>query len=116
MPATPTTNAEQARQDMVDTLLQLQKEWGMTLEQAGLEPGMRVLEIGSGGYNAAPIAELVGPEGEVTTIDIDSDVTDRTRRVWVPHHDGARLRNRPLSAGDHDLGPPARGTPYSARA
>ncbi|MFE7872706.1 hypothetical protein ACFUYE_20455 [Micromonospora humida] len=33
------------------------------LEQAGIEPGMRVLEIGSGGYNAALIAELVGPLG-----------------------------------------------------
>ena len=26
---------------------------GYMLEQAGIEPGMRVLEIGSGGYNAA---------------------------------------------------------------
>ena len=30
------------------------------LEQAQLAPGMRVLEIGSGGYNAALLAELVG--------------------------------------------------------
>ncbi|GAA3083988.1 hypothetical protein GCM10010530_07570 [Kribbella aluminosa] len=47
------------------------------LEQAEISPGMRVLEIGSGGYNAALIAELVGPEGEVTTVDIDPFVTDR---------------------------------------
>jgi protein-L-isoaspartate(D-aspartate) O-methyltransferase len=52
----------------------------MMLEQAQLAPGMRVLEIGSGGYNAALIAELVGEEGEVTTVDIDSDVADRARR------------------------------------
>ena len=52
----------------------------MMLEQAQLAPGMRVLEIGSGGYNAALIAELVGEEGEVTTVDIDSDVVDRARR------------------------------------
>lgn len=49
------------------------------LEQAGLRPGMRVLEIGSGGYNAALMAEIVGPDGEVTTIDIDPDVIDRAR-------------------------------------
>ena len=36
-----------------------------------------VLEIGSGGYNAALLRELVGPSGSVTTVDIDSDVTDR---------------------------------------
>ncbi|MEU9190142.1 hypothetical protein AB0D14_37570 [Streptomyces sp. NPDC048484] len=31
------------------------------LEAARIRPGHRVLEIGSGGYNAALIAELVGP-------------------------------------------------------
>ncbi len=50
------------------------------LEQAGLRPGMRCLEIGSGGYNAALMAEVVGPHGEVTTVDIDADVTERARR------------------------------------
>jgi len=50
------------------------------LEQANLRPGMRVLEVGSGGYNAALIAELVGDTGEVTTVDIDPDVADRARR------------------------------------
>jgi protein-L-isoaspartate(D-aspartate) O-methyltransferase len=52
----------------------------LMLEQAGVEPGHRVLEIGSGGYNAALLKELAGPAGEVTTIDIDADVTDRARR------------------------------------
>ncbi|MFI0409094.1 methyltransferase, FxLD system [Actinomadura sp. 3N508] len=52
----------------------------MMLEQADLGSGMRVLEIGSGGYNAALMAELVGPEGRVTTIDIDPYVVDRARR------------------------------------
>lgn len=47
------------------------------LEQAQIEPGMRVLELGSGGYNAALIAELVGPGGEVTTVDIDPVITGR---------------------------------------
>lgn len=52
----------------------------MMLEQAQIEHGMRVLEIGSGGYNAALIAELVGQTGEVTTVDIDPEVADRTQR------------------------------------
>ncbi|MFI6697143.1 methyltransferase, FxLD system [Streptomyces sp. NPDC050433] len=50
------------------------------LEAARIRPGRRVLEIGSGGYNAALIAELVGPAGSVTTLDIDPVVTDRTTR------------------------------------
>jgi protein-L-isoaspartate(D-aspartate) O-methyltransferase len=49
------------------------------LEQAQVQPGHRVLEIGSGGYQAALLAELVGPEGSVTTIDIDPDVVQRAR-------------------------------------
>lgn len=49
------------------------------LEQASLAAGMRVLEIGSGGYNAALIAEVVGPTGAVTTVDIDPQVTERAR-------------------------------------
>ncbi|MFF3411812.1 methyltransferase, FxLD system [Streptomyces sp. NPDC002742] len=47
------------------------------LEAARIRPGHRVLEIGSGGYNAALVAELVGPAGSVTTLDIDPVVTDR---------------------------------------
>ncbi|MGH3915283.1 MAG: methyltransferase, FxLD system [Pseudonocardiaceae bacterium] len=47
------------------------------LEQAAIRPGMNVLEVGSGGYNAALIAELVGAGGTVVTVDIDPEVTDR---------------------------------------
>jgi protein-L-isoaspartate(D-aspartate) O-methyltransferase len=50
------------------------------LEQAQITPGMRCLEIGSGGYNAALMAELVSPTGAVTTVDIDPYVTERARR------------------------------------
>ncbi|MDX2531542.1 methyltransferase, FxLD system [Streptomyces scabiei] len=49
------------------------------LEQADIEPGMKVLEIGSGGVNAAYLQELVGGDGEVTTVDIDRDIVDRAR-------------------------------------
>ncbi|MGW0802825.1 methyltransferase, FxLD system [Nonomuraea sp. NPDC002799] len=52
----------------------------MMLGQADLKPGDRVLEVGSGGYNAALIREVVGPTGSVTTVDIDPEVTDRAQR------------------------------------
>ncbi|QDY79128.1 methyltransferase, FxLD system [Streptomyces qinzhouensis] len=50
------------------------------LEQAGIEPGMRVLEVGSGGYNAALIAELVGKEGASISVDIDAEIVERARK------------------------------------
>ncbi|BCY11030.1 methyltransferase, FxLD system [Actinoplanes sp. L3-i22] len=59
------------------------------LAEARLRPGSRVLEIGSGGYNAALIAELAGPQGHVVTLDIDADVTSAARayldRAGYPH-------------------------------
>ena len=47
------------------------------IHQAGVKPGMRVLEVGSGGFNAALLAEVTGPGGRVVSIDIDPDVTAR---------------------------------------
>lgn len=45
------------------------------LAQLGLEPGQRVLEIGTGtGYNAALIAHIVGPRGRVISVDIDAEL------------------------------------------
>lgn len=55
------------------------------LEQAQVQPGMSVLEIGSDGLNAAYLAELVGPQGSVTTVDIDPDVTERAERLLSEH-------------------------------
>jgi protein-L-isoaspartate(D-aspartate) O-methyltransferase len=78
------------------------------LHQARIEPGMRVLEVGSGGYNASLIAELVGPAGQVVTVDIDAHVVETTRtalaateyddRVTVVHADAAE----PLGRGAFD--------------
>lgn len=51
------------------------------IEQAQLRPGASVLEIGSGGYNAMLLAEVVGPQGRVVSVDIDSDVTGRATEV-----------------------------------
>ncbi|WP_431873117.1 rRNA adenine N-6-methyltransferase family protein [Nocardiopsis eucommiae] len=51
------------------------------IEAAGVEPGMRVLEIGTGtGWNAAILASLVGPTGSVTSIEIDPTVAQRAER------------------------------------
>lgn len=64
----------QGRQTSVVSASHIQ---AIQLEQAEVRPGMNVLEIGSGGYNAALIAEMVGPGGSVTTVDIDADVIER---------------------------------------
>lgn len=55
----------------------------MMLGQLQVAPGQRVLEIGSGGYNAALLRELVGSDGLVTTIDIDQEVADRAHACLV---------------------------------
>lgn len=47
----------------------------MMLEALDLHAGHRVLEIGLGtGYNAAILRTLVGPDGEITSVDIAPDV------------------------------------------
>ncbi len=51
----------------------------LMLTQLDVRPGESVLEIGSGGYQAALLRELVGPDGSVTTLDIDPDVVSRAR-------------------------------------
>ncbi len=50
---------------------------GQAANALGCLEGRLVLEIGSGGYNASLVRELVGPSGSVTTVDIDPEVTDR---------------------------------------
>jgi protein-L-isoaspartate(D-aspartate) O-methyltransferase len=50
------------------------------LDQLGVEPGHRVLEIGAGtGYNAALLAHLAGPEGRVVSLDLDEDTVEQAR-------------------------------------
>jgi protein-L-isoaspartate(D-aspartate) O-methyltransferase len=52
------------------------------LELLDLTPGLRVLEIGAGtGYNAALMAELVGDQHLVVTVDVLDDVVAQTR--WL---------------------------------
>ncbi|MFD4553492.1 methyltransferase, FxLD system [Streptomyces sp. NPDC058469] len=76
----------------------------MMLEQARLLPGMKVLEIGSGGLNAAYLAELVGQDGEVVTVDIDPIVTGRARRLLDEHgYDQVRVVTADAAAPIPDL-------------
>ncbi len=50
------------------------------LDQLDLSPGQRVLEIGAGtGYNAALLRHIVGPQGQVTSIDIDAELVEQAR-------------------------------------
>jgi len=50
------------------------------LEQLDLRRGHRVLEIGTGsGYNAAIMSMVAGPDGVVTTVDIDAELVTRAR-------------------------------------
>ncbi|MEU4192206.1 methyltransferase, FxLD system [Kribbella sp. NPDC026611] len=79
----------------------------LMLEQAAVRPGDRVLEIGSGGYNAALLRELTGPDGSVTTLDIDPEVTERARATLeaAGYDDVAVLRT------DGEFGAPD-GAPY----
>ena len=52
----------------------------LMLEQLGVQPGHRVLEIGAGtGYNAALLAHLTGDAGQVTTLDLDDDIVAAAR-------------------------------------
>jgi protein-L-isoaspartate(D-aspartate) O-methyltransferase len=82
----------------------------LMIGQAGIRPGMRVLEIGSGGYNAALLAEIVVRSGLVVTIDIDPDVTSRASTVL----DAAGYGNRVIVAtADGELGSPQR-APFDA--
>ena len=47
----------------------------LMLTAGWVEPGMRVLEIGTGtGFNAALLSKLVGSSGSVTTVEIDPDL------------------------------------------
>ncbi|MDP9866586.1 MULTISPECIES: methyltransferase, FxLD system [Streptosporangium] len=69
----------------------------LMLDQLGLEPGQRVLEIGAGtGYNAALLSHLVGPEGRVVSVDIDADLVARARE----HLDRAGCAGVSVVCGD----------------
>ncbi|MFV5995275.1 methyltransferase [Streptomyces sp. NPDC056231] len=72
------------------------------IEQLRLEPGMTVLEVGSGGYNAELLAHVLGPRGRVVTVDVDPYVVHRTQRLCAEAGSGRVA----VVLGDGGLGAP----------
>ena len=77
--------------------------WAFLLDQPDILPGERVLHLGCGtGYYTAVIAELVGPTGKITAIEIDAGLAEKARAALMPwpqivvsHADGANLSFEP---------------------
>ncbi|MFI5795971.1 methyltransferase, FxLD system [Streptomyces sp. NPDC051677] len=72
------------------------------IESLHLEEGMTVCEVGSGGYNAELLAHVVGPAGQVVSVDIDPYVVKRTRRFTAEAGSGRVT----ALLGDGGLGAP----------
>lgn len=89
MPGTPLSEAYADRAIAIkmrdDEILSSISQPGMIAQMLELlEPsiGDRVLEVGTGsGYNAALLAELTGPSGSVTTIELDAELAARAQAV-----------------------------------
>jgi len=64
-------------------ILQAQLYEGVTrrfFREAGIDSGMRVLDVGSGSGDVAfASAELVGPEGEVVGVDVNGEILETAR-------------------------------------
>ena len=70
------------------------------LSQADLRPGNRVPEIGSGGYNAALVAHIVGPTGTVVSIDIDPGIVANAQTALA----GTDYHNVSIVCADGEFG------------
>ena len=80
----------------------------LMLEVLDIQPGMSVLEIGTGtGYNAALLTHLVGDPAKVATIDIDPELT----ALASPRIEDVVGAGMTIVAGDGRLGVPEHG-PY----
>ena len=77
------------------------------LDQLGLRPGHRVLEIGTGtGYNAAVMSAIVGSAGQVVSVDIDPELADRARSALrAAGYDRVGVRCADGGYGDPDGAP-----------
>ncbi|MFI5492265.1 methyltransferase, FxLD system [Actinoplanes sp. NPDC051859] len=75
------------------------------LDALQVQPGQNVLEVGAGtGYNAALLASLTGVAGQVTTLDINADVTAAARRNLDDtgyHHVRVITRDGAEGAAEH---------------
>lgn len=75
------------------------------LRVLGVQRGDNVVEIGTGsGYNAALLSAIVGPDGQVTTVEVDADVAaEATARLDA----GGYLHNVRVIVGDGATTAPA---------
>jgi protein-L-isoaspartate(D-aspartate) O-methyltransferase len=72
--------------------------WAHFLDQLGVRAGDHLLHLGCGtGYYTAILAEVAGPEGRITAVEIENAIAEMARvalnpwpRVHVEHRDGAR--------------------------
>ncbi len=79
--------------------------WGFHLDRFGIRANDHVIHLGCGtGYYSAIMAELVGPRGRITAIEIDEAIAARARaalepwpQVTVIHGDGSDM---PLETAD----------------
>jgi protein-L-isoaspartate(D-aspartate) O-methyltransferase len=77
--------------------------WAFLLDQLDVVAGEHVLHLGCGtGYYTAVMAELVGPTGKITAIEIDAGLAEKARaalKPWpqstVSNTDGAALSFEP---------------------
>jgi protein-L-isoaspartate(D-aspartate) O-methyltransferase len=79
--------------------------WARNLEHLDLARGERVLQVGAGtGYYSAVLAEIVGPAGRVTAVEIDVELASRARAnlaTW-PQIDVIAGDGRAIDAGEFD--------------
>ncbi|WP_281356268.1 methyltransferase, FxLD system [Acrocarpospora macrocephala] len=73
------------------------------LAQLDVRPGHRILEIGAGtGYNAALLAHLTGPAGQVTTVELDPGIAAEAQKALAT----AGYGHVTVVAGDGEYGHP----------
>jgi protein-L-isoaspartate(D-aspartate) O-methyltransferase len=74
--------------------------WALCFDQLGVGAGDHVLHLGCGtGYYTAILAELAGPQGRVTAIEIDEALAERARAALEPWLQAA------VVCGDGSSGP-----------
>jgi len=74
--------------------------WAFSFDQLGLRAGDHLLHLGCGtGYYTAILAELVGPQGSITAIEIDEALAGKARAALAPWHQVTVLH------GDGSRGP-----------
>ena len=77
--------------------------WAFLFDRIGIARGEQVLHLGWGtGYYTALMAELVGPTGRVSALELDPTLAEKSRanladwrQVEVEHRDGASLSFEP---------------------